>query len=116
MNKNIKTINHTKTLYKMISVILLIVALVMSTSVVAFADGTTDDNSVTDSLTSLSDFIVAIVKIVGFIIALYGVVQIALSFVQHDGSQRVQHVMFFAVGVIIFFAKEILDIIGITLN
>lgn len=114
--RTVTSIKSNKKLYKAFAVMIMVVILITSTAIIAFADGSADDNSVTDALTNLSDFIIAVIKIVGFIIAIYGIVQLALSLIQHDGSQRIQHLMFVGVGAIIFFAKEILEIMGISLN
>lgn len=61
---------------------------------------------------NLSDFIFQLTKVVGGIIAGYGVVQIGLSFTNHDPSQRVNGALFFVGGVIVMCAKVILKTIA----
>lgn len=61
---------------------------------------------------NLSDFIFQITRVIGSIIVGYSLVQIGLSFTSHDASQRVNGFMFFVGGVIIMFAKEILNMIA----
>ena len=60
---------------------------------------------------NLSDFIFSIIKAVGIIILGWGVVQVGLSFQSHDPSQRSNGFLTLAGGIIITFAKEILDLI-----
>ena len=57
---------------------------------------------------SLTDFLFGIVKIVGIVSVLFGIVQVGLSISNHDPSQRAQGFMFLAGGVIVFFAPEII--------
>lgn len=60
---------------------------------------------------NLSDFIFGLIRAVGMIILGWGVVQVGLSFQSHDPSQRSNGFLTLAGGVIITFAKEILDLI-----
>ena len=61
---------------------------------------------------NLSDFIFQLTKVIGGIIVGYSIVQIGLSFTSHDASQRANGFLFFAGGVIIMFAKQILNMIA----
>lgn len=61
---------------------------------------------------NLSNFIFQLTRVLGGIIAGYAIVQIGLSFSSHDPSQRTNGFLFFVGGVIIMFAKEILDLIS----
>lgn len=73
---------------------------------VAYADG--------DPLTvvnNLSDFIFGLIRAIGMILLGFGVVQIGLSLKSHDPSQRANGFMTLAGGVVITFAKEILNLI-----
>ncbi len=60
---------------------------------------------------NLSDFIFSLTKVIGGIIVGYSIVQIGLSFTSHDASQRANGFLFFAGGLIIMFAKTILNMI-----
>lgn len=60
---------------------------------------------------NLSDFIFGLIRSVGMIILGFSVVQIGLSFKSHDPSQRANGFLSLAGGVVITFAKEILNII-----
>ena len=60
---------------------------------------------------NLSDFIFSIIRALGIIILGWGVVQVGLSFQSHDPSQRSQGFLTLAGGLVVTFAKEILDLI-----
>lgn len=64
-------------------------------------------------INNLSTFIFGLIKAVGVILVGWGVVQIGLSIQSHDASQRSQGFLTLAGGVVIFFAKEILGLIGV---
>ena len=63
------------------------------------------------TIISLSDFIFSAIKAIGLILLGFGVVQIYLSLKSHDASQRANGFLTFFGGVIIAFAKDILDMI-----
>ena len=81
-------------------------ALVFGTSVTAFAAG--DPITV---INNLSTFIFGLIRAIGLILLGFGVVQVGLSLKSHDPSQRANGFLTLAGGVIITFAKEILDLI-----
>ena len=60
---------------------------------------------------NLSDFIFGLIRAIGLILLGFGVVQVGLSFKSHDPSQRANGFMTLAGGIIITFAKEILNLI-----
>ena len=60
---------------------------------------------------NLSDFIFSCIKAVGVIILGWGIVQVGLSFQSHDPSQRSNGFLTLAGGIVITFAKEILNLI-----
>lgn len=79
---------------------------VMVFALPAFADG--------DPLTvinNLSTFIFSLIRAVGLILLGWGIVQVGLSLQSHDPSQRSQGFLTLAGGLVITFAKEILDLI-----
>jgi capsular polysaccharide biosynthesis protein len=72
----------------------------------AFADG--------DPLTvvnNLSTFIFGLIRAVGIILLGWGIVQVGISMQSHDPSQRSNGFLTLAGGIVITFAKEILDLI-----
>lgn len=81
-------------------------ALIRGTSVTAFAAG--DPITVVNNLSS---FIFGLIRAIGLILLGFGVVQVGLSLKSHDPSQRANGFLTLAGGVIITFAKEILDLI-----
>jgi len=87
--------------------LVLIIAVASMVSLTAFAV-TNDPLTV---INNLSDFIFGLVRAIGMILLGFGIVQIGLSFKSHDPSQRANGFMTLAGGVIITFAKEILNII-----
>ena len=60
---------------------------------------------------NLSSFIFSLIRAIGLILLGWGVVQVGLSFQSHDPSQRAQGFLTLAGGLVVTFAKEILDLI-----
>lgn len=60
---------------------------------------------------NLSDFIFGLIRAIGLILLGFGIVQIGLSLKSHDPSQRANGFLTLAGGVVITFAKEILNLI-----
>jgi len=76
--------------------------------------GATTAFAANDPLTvinNLSTFIFSLIRAIGLILLGFGVVQVGLSLKSHDPSQRANGFLTLAGGVIITFAKEILDLI-----
>ena len=98
--------NHSKIqrIYKRLSILAL---LTLGLSVSAFAS---DPITV---ISNLSSFIFGLIKAVGIILVGWGVVQVGLSIQSHDASQRSQGFLTLAGGVVVFFAPEILTLIGV---
>ena len=62
-------------------------------------------------INNLSNFIFSLTRAIGMIILVLGIVQIGMSYQSHDPSQRTNGFFTFAGGLIITFAKEILNLI-----
>ena len=62
-------------------------------------------------INNLSTFIFGLIRAIGLILLGFGIVQVGLSLKSHDPSQRANGFLTLAGGVIITFAKEILDLI-----
>ena len=60
---------------------------------------------------NLSTFVFSLIRAIGLILLGWGVVQVGLSFQSHDPSQRSQGFLTLAGGLVVTFAKEILDLI-----
>ena len=93
--------------FRAYAVIVLALALLISVGVTAFA-ATNDPVTVVNNL---SDFIFGLIRAIGLILLGFGIVQIGLSLKSHDPSQRANGFLTLAGGVIITFAKEILNLI-----
>ncbi|MDF1494553.1 TrbC/VirB2 family protein [Caproiciproducens sp. CPB-2] len=85
----------------------LALAVMMSFAVPAFA---ASDDPI-QVVNNLSDFIFGLIRAIGLILLGFGIVQVGLSLKSHDPSQRANGFMTLAGGVIITFAKEILNLI-----
>ena len=84
-------------------------ALCAALAVPAFAA----DNDPLTIVNNLSDFIFSCIKAIGIIILGWGVVQVGMSVQSHDASQRSQGFLCLFGGLLIAFAKEILNAIGV---
>lgn len=93
--------------YRVYVGLVMCLSLLMLSSVPAFAAGG-DPITVVNNL---SDFIFGLIRAVGLIILGWGIVQVGMSFQSHDPSQRSNGFLTLAGGVIITFAKEILNLI-----
>ena len=60
---------------------------------------------------NLSNFIFGIIRAIGMILLGFGVLQVGMSLKSHDPSQRANGFLTLAGGIIITFAKEILNLI-----
>lgn len=84
---------------------------VLAVPVVAYATS----GGPVDAVNSLTDLFVTLIKAIGGIAALFGILQFATSFQSHDPSQRTNGILIFVGGLLIYFAEDILSLIGITL-
>lgn len=66
-------------------------------------------NDALTAINNMSTFVFAAIKAIGIILLGWGVVQIGLSLQSHDPSQRSNGFLTFFGGLVIAFAKEILD-------
>lgn len=69
---------------------------------------TTGVTEVDTMLNNLNGLITGLVKVIGGILCIYGILQVGMSFSGHDPSQRIQGLMCIAGAIIIFFSPEIL--------
>ena len=88
--------------------LVLVLCMVGSLTLVCFADDVNDPITV---INNLSDFMFGLIRAVGMIIMGFAVVQIGLSLKSHDPTQRANGFLTLAGGVVITFAKEILNLI-----
>ena len=93
--------------FKTFAAIVMCVSIILSTVSTVFATGS-------DPLTvvnNLSTFVFGLIRAVGIILLGWGIVQVGLSLQSHDPSQRSNGFLTLAGGIVITFAKEILDLI-----
>ena len=102
-NNNIEKATKILRKSKMVLMVMAVVMCLMTNTVLA-ADPLATING-------LSDFIFSAIKAIGLILLGFGIVQIGLSLKSHDASQRANGFLTFFGGVIIAFAKDILDMI-----
>jgi len=81
-------------------------ALLLAAPIPAFAA-----NDPINVVNNLSNFIFGLIRAVGLILMGWGIVQVGLSFQSHDPSQRSNGFLTLAGGIVITFAKEILNLI-----
>ena len=103
-NNKIEKITTALRKTKMVLMVMAVVVCMMTNTVLAAGDPLSTINS-------LSDFIFSAIKAIGLILLGFGIVQIGLSLKSHDASQRANGFLTFFGGVIIAFAKDILDMI-----
>lgn len=98
--KKIKTIRKTF----FVAYVALILLSAVTTPIYAANDPVTVVNN-------FSDFMFGMIRAIGMILLGFGIVQVGLSLKSHDPSQRANGFMTVAGGIVITFAKEILNII-----
>ena len=98
-----KTTNRTKKIFAVFCAIVLMLCMAAP----AFAD-TNDPIAVVNNL---SEFIFGLIRAVGIILLAFGIVQVGLALKSHDASQRANGFLTVAGGIIITFAREILNLI-----
>ena len=93
--------------FRRYAVVVLCMAMVLCFAAPAFAA----DGDPLTVVSNLSTFIFGLIRAVGLILLGWGIVQVGLSFQSHDPSQRSNGFLTLAGGIVITFAKEILDLI-----
>ena len=106
MKHDLKTNNFERKVKRIYAVLACTVMVMMVTAVPALAA----DDPLT-VVNNLSEFIFSLIRAIGLILLGFGIVQIGLALKGHDASQRAQGFMTFFGGVVIYFAKDILDMI-----
>lgn len=101
------TLRGPQKVFRVYTAVVLALTLMLSFGVTAFA--ATDDPVTV--VNNLSDFIFGLIRAIGLILLGFGIVQIGLSLKSHDPSQRANGFLTLAGGIIITFAKEILNLI-----
>lgn len=115
--KNHKTENRRlhsgfRCCFRVYAVTALMLCMAPCLATVASAIGT---NGAVNAINNLTDLFFSLLKGVGVIAAAFGVLQFAMSFQSHDPTQRTSGILVFVGGIIIFFIKEILASIGVSI-
>ena len=63
------------------------------------------------TINNLSTFVFSAIRAIGAILLGFGIVQVGLALKSHDAGQRAQGFMTVFGGIIIYFAKDVLDLI-----
>ena len=103
-----KRIKRNSGLCKTYFVFFMIAALIFCFSMTVFAS-----SGVNTALKSFMDILFTVTKIVGVGLTLWGVIQLVMALIGHDPNQRLNALFFLGGGVIVFFAKEIIELMGI---
>lgn len=98
-------VTKAKTKLKYVKYMLLAVLMMLSFATPVFADDPLA------AINNLSTFIFSAIKAIGMILLGFGIVQIGLSLKSHDAQQRANGFLTFFGGIVIAFAKDILDMI-----
>ena len=106
MKHDLKTNNFERKVKRIYAILACTAMVMMVTAVPALAA----DDPLT-VVNNLSEFIFSLIRAIGLILLGFGIVQIGLALKGHDASQRAQGFMTFFGGVVIYFAKDILDMI-----
>ena len=96
--------------FRVFIIVVVMACMILSMKVPAFA-APADGGDPISVVNNLSEFIFGLIRAVGLILLGWGIVQVGLSFQSHDPSQRSNGFLTLAGGVIITFAKEILNLI-----
>lgn len=96
--------------FKQSYLFLAVLAATLLLPTLAHATGSTGGDPLS-AINNLSEFIFAAIRAIGLILLGFGVVQIGLSMKSHDPSQRAQGFLTFFGGLVIAFAKEIVDLV-----
>ena len=94
---------------KAYAVAVVVLSLLLSAGV-AMASGNVGGDAA-QVINNLSEFVFTLIRAIGLILLGFGVVQFGLSLKSHDPSQRANAFLTIAGGIVITFAKEILDLI-----
>lgn len=106
-NEKLTELERRKVAKKNYFIATLTVALMITFAPFALAEGTDP----LAAINNLSDFVFSAIKAIGIILLGWGVVQIGMSLQSHDPSQRSSGFLTFFGGLMIAFAKEILELI-----
>lgn len=94
--------------------VLLTALFILSTCIIS-AFAADSGTGIESSLKAFVDIVVVVVRIIGFVMGIYGIIEFAKAQTAHDGAGRMNGALWFASGLMVFFAKEILAAIGVSI-
>lgn len=102
---------QNRVIKKAAATLVAVIFCLMLFAVSAFAEG--EGNAVTQPLINFTALMFTIIRLVGIALGAFSIVQFATALKSHDGAQKVQAGLGIAAGLMIIFAKEILELIGV---
>ena len=112
--KTLKNAISKRTLLKAMFIVCMIAVFAVGTMNVAFAATTA---TAADGVKEIYNYIVDITKVAGALLAIFGIIQIGVSISStHDAAQRMTGILMAAGGALLFFAEDILTLMGITVQ
>lgn len=104
----LRTITSTKSIMKAMAIVLTVAIFAVGTMTVAYANGASD------GVKAIYTYIIDITKVAGALLALFGIITIGVSISStHDAAQRMTGILLAAGGAMIFFATDIIGLMGI---
>ena len=104
--KKVLSNKKARKVFSVYAISVLAVTIMVLTAIPIHADG-----DPLEVVNNLSNFIFGLIRAIGMIILGFGIVQVGMSLKSHDPSQRANGFLTLAGGIVITFAKEILQII-----
>lgn len=110
--KPTKKINRNKKVFSILSIVAIIATFFILETGSIYAEGV--PNEATNIMKGFMDIIFTFVRFFGIFLAAWGVFDIGSSMSSHDSNQRSTGIKLLVGGIIVIFAKEILNAIGVT--
>ena len=106
LKKKTETTRRVANIYRTIAAV---VVTMMFCSITVFAEA---GEEAVQAINNVGQIVSMVVKAIGAILGVWGMVQVGLSFSQHDASQRAQGFLQIAGGILIFFAPELFEAVS----
>ena len=110
--KPTKKINRKKKVFSILSIVAIVATFFILETGSIYAEGV--PNEATNIMKGFMDIVFTFVRFFGIFLAAWGVFDIGSSMSSHDSNQRSTGIKLLVGGIIVIFAKEILNAIGVT--
>lgn len=107
LKKKTETTRRVANIYRIIAAAVVTMTIC---SITVFAAGAGDE--AVEAINNVGQIVSMVVKAIGAILGVWGMVQVGLSFSLHDASQRAQGFLQIAGGILIFFAPELFEAVS----